>query len=243
MPDMLKNCGAATHRGYKRRRNEDRYLIKPFPDNRSMILAVADGIGGEAGGDVSAQIVVDALQKHHFPSEANAQNLTDILVNAGEKIIRRADTEPELEGMGTTATVAFVHNGRVSWSHVGDSRLYLFRDDRLVQITTDHTFVQDLIDDGILSQHDADQHPLRNMLDQCVGCLHLVPDSGSFRLKEEDKLLICSDGLTRQVSENDIKTILQNHSISSIAERLVRLALAAGGKDNVTVVVMKYPVF
>lgn len=240
MPDMRNNYGAATHTGYRRSRNEDRYLIKPLPRNQAILLAVADGMGGEAGGDISAQIVVDALKDYQIASGISAQNLTDILVNAGKKIIRRAEAETELDGMGTTATVAVVQNGRVFWSHVGDSRLYLFRNDRLTQITRDHTFLQELVDDGTLSQFDADRHPLRNMLDQCVGCSHLVPDSGTFRLKPDDILLLCSDGLTRHVPENKIKTILQKHDISSVPEQLVRMALEAGGQDNVTVVVMKY---
>lgn len=238
MPDMLKNYGAATHTGYRRSRNEDRYLIKPLPHNRAILLAVADGLGGEAGGDISAQMVVDTLKNYPIPPETTAQDLADALVIAGKKIIRRTELETELEGMGTTATAVYVQNDRAFWAHVGDSRLYLFRNDNLTQISTDHTFVQELIDDGTLSQEDADRHPLSNMLDQCVGCSHLIPDSGSFRLQSGDKLLLCSDGLTRHVPDDAILTALENSVAQTAAERVVSMALEAGGNDNITSVVL-----
>ncbi len=106
------------------------------------------------------------------------------------------------------------------------------------QITTDHTFVQDLIDDGTLSQYQADHHPLRNMLDQCVGCPTIRPDSSSFPVLPGDRILLCSDGLTRQVPVDKIGPVLDMHNARTVSEQLVSLALEAGGKDNVTVVIL-----
>jgi protein phosphatase len=240
MSNSLKFFWGTSHTGYKRSRNEDRYLIKPFQHNHAILLGVADGMGGEPGGDISAQILVDALQKYQTPSKTIEQDLTDILEIAGKEIRSKAKEKIELKGMGTTATVALVSNGMAYWAHVGDSRLYLSRNGELKQISTDHTFVQDLIDDGTLSQDDADRHPLRNMLDQCVGCDTMLPDRGKFSVQPGDRLLLCSDGLTRHVSNDKIKETLEIDNARTASEQLVGLALEAGGTDNVTAVVMMY---
>jgi len=238
MSNMLKNFYGTSHMGYKRNRNEDRYLIKLLQDDRAILLGVADGMGGEPGGDISAQIVMDILQQYQPPAKTTEKGLADILEKAGKKIRRRAQEKTELEGMGTTATLAFVTNGTAYWAHVGDSRLYLYRDGELTQITSDHVFIQELIDDGTLSRSDAERHPLRNMLDQCVGCMDMIPDSGRFAFLPGDKLLLCSDGLTRQVSNDKIKAVLENDNARTVSEQLVKKALEAGGSDNITVVVL-----
>ncbi|MDA3895267.1 MAG: protein phosphatase 2C domain-containing protein [Desulfobacteraceae bacterium] len=238
MSNALKNVWGTTHTGYQRSRNEDRYLIKPLQDSQAILLGVADGMGGEAGGDISAQIVVDTLQKYQNPSGAIEQDLTDILDRAGKEIRLRSEKDIKLYGMGTTATVVLVSNGTAYWSHVGDSRLYLSRKGELKQITIDHTFVQDLIEDGTLSQYDADRHPLRNMLDQCVGYIDMIPDSGRFPVHPGDRMLLCSDGLTRQISGDKIKSTLEIGNAREASEKLASLTLEAGGKDNVTAVVL-----
>ncbi|MDA3895385.1 MAG: protein phosphatase 2C domain-containing protein [Desulfobacteraceae bacterium] len=240
MSIALKNVWGTTHTGYQRSRNEDRFLIKPLQENQAILLGVADGMGGEAGGDISAQIVVDNLQKYQTPSETIEQDLTDILDKAGKEIRLRVEKEIKLDGMGTTATVVLVSNGMAYWSHVGDSRLYLSRKREFRQITIDHTFVQDLIEDGTLSQYDADRHPLRNMLDQCVGYTDMIPDSGRFSVQPGDAVLLCSDGLTRQVSDDKIKATLDIGNARKASEKLVKAALKAGGIDNVTAVVLIY---
>jgi protein phosphatase len=227
---------ATSHRGYKRSRNEDRYLARPL--DKGALLAVADGMGGETGGDTAAQAVVDTLQRHADDASRPAElDLCAALQAAGREIADRVREDPGLEGMGTTATVVLVAGGRARWCHVGDSRLYLYRAGSLEQITTDHTFVQELLDDGTLTQEEAASHPLRNVLDQCVGCAALDPDNGSFPLQDGDRLLLCSDGLTRHVTEQEIASLLAGEDPREIGERLVRGALNAGGKDNVTVAV------
>jgi protein phosphatase len=125
MSNMLKNFYGTSHMGYKRNRNEDRYLIKLLQGDRAILLGVADGMGGEPGGDISAQIVMDILQQYQPPAKTTEKGLADILEKAGKKIRRRAQEKTELEGMGTTATLSFVTNGTAYWAHVGDSRLYL----------------------------------------------------------------------------------------------------------------------
>lgn len=238
MSNMPKNFYGTSHVGYKRSRNEDRYLIRLLQGGQAILLGVADGMGGEPGGDISAQIVIDILKQYQPPAKTTEKGLADILEKAGKKIRHRAQEKTELEGMGTTATLALVANGMAYWAHVGDSRLYLYRDGELTQITSDHVFIQEFIDDGTLSQYDAERHPLRNMLDQCVGCMDMIPDSGRFPVQPGDKLLLCSDGLTRQVPDDKIKEVLENDNARTVSERLVEKALEAGGTDNVTVVAL-----
>ncbi|MDZ7760428.1 MAG: Stp1/IreP family PP2C-type Ser/Thr phosphatase [Desulfovermiculus sp.] len=234
---------AQSHTGHKRKTNQDRFLVRELEDGHSLLLAVADGMGGETGGDIAAQMVIDDLEAIPIGSGGFEHDLNKILAEANEEIRQRAKEEPNLEGMGTTATVVLVSQDTAYWSHVGDSRLYHFHNGSLTQITTDHTFVQDLIADGTLSQEEADRHPMRNVLDQCVGCGSLKADSGRLKIMAGDRLLLCSDGLIRHVPDDSIKTVLAEGNARRAVEKLMDQALHAGGKDNVTVVVIDIPPF
>lgn len=234
----LENIQGRTHTGYKRQRNEDRYLIQPLENEAGILLAVADGMGGVAGGDIAAQIVVDTLKEYRKPGRDIEHDLARILDRAGRTILKRTDEQPGLKDMGTTATVVLLTKQQAYWVHSGDSRLYVKQKGKIRQITTDHTFVQDLIQDGTLTQKEAERHPLKNVLDQCVGCAELKPDSGRLPFGPGEKLLLCSDGLSRYVSEEAISKALDGKEAGEIADRLVQSALEAGGRDNVTVVVL-----
>jgi len=228
---------AQSHTGHKRKTNQDRFLVRELEDCR-ILLAVADGMGGEAGGDIAAQMVIDDLDAIMIGTGRYEHDLTQILSKANEKIRQRARENPDLEGMGTTATVVVVSQDTAYWSHVGDSRLYHFHTGSLTQVTTDHTFVQDLVADGTLSQKEADRHPLRNVLDQCVGCGSLKAESGRFKVMAGDRLLLCSDGLIKHVSDDSIKAVLAKGNARQSVQELIDQALHAGGKDNITVVIM-----
>jgi protein phosphatase len=234
---------AQSHTGHKRKTNQDRFLVRELEDGQSILLAVADGMGGEAGGDIAAQMVINDLDTIPIGPGEFEHDLTQILSMTNEKIRQRARETPDLEGMGTTATVVVVSRDIAYWSHVGDSRLYHFHTGSLTQITTDQTFVQDLVADGTLSQEEADRHPMRNVLDQCVGCGSLKAESGRFKIMAGDKLLLCSDGLIKHVSNDSIKTVLEQGNARHAVEKLLDQALHAGGKDNVTVVIMDIPPF
>jgi len=229
---------AQSHTGHKRKTNQDRFLVRELEDGHSLLLAVADGMGGEAGGDIAAQMVIDFLDTIPIGPGEYEHDLTQILSKANEKIRQRAKETPDLEGMGTTATGVVASQDTAYWSHVGDSRLYHFHTGSLTQITTDQTFVQDLVADGTLSQEEADRHPMRNVLDQCVGCGSLKVDSGRFKVMAGDRLLLCSDGLIKHVSDDSIKTVLEQGTARQAVEKLLDQALHAGGKDNVTIVIM-----
>jgi protein phosphatase len=233
-----EHAWGATHTGHRRGSNEDRFLIRHLEDSSGILLAVADGMGGEAGGGIAAQIVVDTLQQSRMDASDPENALVRVVNRCGANIRDMAARDSSLEGMGTTATVVLADGESACWAHVGDSRLYLFRSGNLEQITTDHTFVQELIDEGTMTEPEAARHPLRNMLDQCVGCAELSPDSGSFGTRSGDRLLLCSDGLTRHVPDGAIAAVLQSGSARQAVDALVQLALDAGGKDNVTAVIL-----
>lgn len=225
----------ASHTGYKRKINEDRFLIKEL--SGLILLAVADGLGGNPGGEMAAQIVIDAFQEYKFSEENLERKLKEALKNAEKRIHHKINNNSDLNGMGATATSAILNKNKVFWIHVGDSRIYLLHNKKLKQITTDHTFIQDLINDGSLTLDQAKAHPLKNILDQCVGCDEMQPDSGVFDIEKKDRILLCSDGLTNHLSDSQIESILQIKSIQKAGQQLISTALNMGGTDNVTVIV------
>ncbi len=224
-----------SHVGYVRKHNQDRYLVKELPE--ITILAVADGIAGCPGGELAAQIVIDETQKYRFSPKKIKNDLSMILVKAEERIHHTVNKNPDLEGMGTTAIIVVLHKNKVFWINVGDSRLYLLHNTKIKQISTDHTFIQDLIDDGSITPEQAKTHPLRNMLEQCVGLGESQPDCGVFNMHINDQLLLCSDGLTKHLSDLQIESILNTNPAQTAVQQLIQTALKMGGTDNVTVIV------
>ena len=227
-----------SHKGHKRKLNEDRFLIRELPG--ITILAVADGVGGNGNGEKAAEIVIDAFRTYKFSGESIKKNLSTVLVNAEKRIHHEINKNSNLNDMGTTATSAIFYKGKIFWIHVGDSRIYLLHRQKIKQITTDHTFIQDFIDDGSLTIDQAKTHPLRNMLDQCVGCDEMEPDSGTIHIDKGDRLLLCSDGLTMHLSDIQIESILKMNSIKKAGEELLNTALKMGGADNVTVIIKDF---
>lgn len=225
-----------TDRGLKRSRNEDRFLVREL-EGGTWLLAVADGMGGGARGDLAAQAVVDVLaEQPDFPDPAD-EALAAALLTAHSRIQALVGENLGQEDMGTTATAAVFTAGWVYWAHVGDSRLYHQSRGRLRQVTTDHRFLQDLLADGTMTPEQAAVHPLRNVLDQCVGCSECRPDSGRFRVEAGDRLLLCSDGLTLHLDDKEIAAALTAaQEPRTAAEALVQAALDRGGGDNVTVI-------
>lgn len=227
-----------SHTGYKRNQNEDRFLIKELSE--LLILAVADGMGGSPGGEIAAQIVIDTFQDYKFSEKSIEKELKIALGKAEKQIHHKVNKNPELEGMGTTVTTAAIYQNKVFWIHVGDSRMYLLHHNKIKQITTDHTFVQDLLNDGTLTPDQAETHPLRNVLDQCVGCDGMEPDTGVFIIEQSDRLLLCSDGLTMHLSDVQIESILKTKSLQKAGQQLIQMALKMGGADNVSVIVKEF---
>jgi len=229
-----------SHQGYVRENNEDRFLINLISDT-TCLLAVADGMGGRAGGEVASQMVMAAVSDFvshlSLPSEYLLQ---DTILQANSAIAEKSSRHPELTGMGTTATLAWIAGGTVYWSHVGDSRLYHFRGHSLRQITRDHNLAGTMVEQGIFTAEQARSSWERNMLMQCVGCPECNPDIGRFQIYKAELLLLCTDGLSGGVSPKTINTRLSaSADVQDKAESLINDALQAGGKDNVTVIVVE----
>ncbi len=228
---------AITHIGLKRDRNEDRYLIKELSDG-SILLAVADGMGGEAAGDYAAEVMINGLAEINGKSRDTERQLSDQVRETDLILRNEADFNPDFQGMGTTVTVAQIKNGTAHWAHVGDSRLYLLRDKGLIQITKDQNVAQFLVDEGEITTEEARTHPLRNLLDQCVGCGDCQTETGHFKVNRGDLLLLSSDGLHGSLSSEAIISMMDEEpAIGDKVKSLLQAALDAGGKDNITIVV------
>lgn len=240
---MRWESASITDRGLQRPNNEDALL----DDKASALFAVADGMGGHAAGEVASRIAVDALAREAAPAKKPRANAADPLVRAftlaNREIRRRGRAEPEKRGMGTTLSVLSGNTGnsRGVIVHVGDSRVYRARRGRLDQLTCDHTWVQERVDAGVLSPEQARSHPYASILTRVLGTEERVqPDVSALDIEPGDIFLLCSDGLTGMVSDGDIgATLRREEPLLQLAERLVAMAKAAGGLDNVTLVLAR----
>ena len=199
-------------------------------------MAVADGMGGEAGGGLAAQIAIEAFKDFNPGPRSIKTLLFNLFQAASQRIGEEVQKDFKLEGMGTTLTAAYINNRITYWAHVGDSRLYLWRAGSLTQMTEDHTFVNSLVKDGVITQGEADVHPMQNILLHCIGCEPLEISSGRFKIFKGDLVLLSTDGLHHQVPEREIVSILRKDiGIRKKLEKLIRVALKAGGQDNITI--------
>ncbi|RHA37145.1 Stp1/IreP family PP2C-type Ser/Thr phosphatase [Cellulomonas rhizosphaerae] len=222
--------------GLVRSNNQDSGYAGPH------LLMVADGMGGHAGGDVASSVAVAAFApldgESHGPDDA-LDELEAALENARDEIIARSEAEPELAGMGTTVIAILRAGNKLAMVHLGDSRGYLMRDGVLTQVTTDHTFVQHLVDIGRITPEEAEHHPQRSVVMRVLGDFdaEVTPDMSMREARVGDRWLLCSDGLSGFVSADTIAETLRTLTdVDQCADRLVQLALRAGGGDNVTVV-------
>lgn len=224
---------ARSHLGMVRQNNEDSAYAGP------RLLALADGMGGHAAGEIASQFVVAALARldEDDPGQDLTAALTRALVEGNKSIATHVDAHPETEGMGCTATALLFDGRRMGLIHVGDSRAYLLRDGSLSQITKDDTFVQSLVDRGELSPDEAHSHPRRSLILKALTGEPVEPTVVIREARIGDRYLICSDGLSDPVSTETIAETLDTGTADGAAERLVQLALRSGGPDNITVVV------
>lgn len=226
-----------THIGLVRKSNEDRYLIKKLKDE-SVLIAVADGLGGEVAGDYAAEIIREKLAELDSISRNNVQLELDQLARViDHTIYTKGQENIALEGMGSTLVGILLRDRIAYWVHVGDSRLYLFRNGTLTQITEDQTLARFLLEEGEITAEQLPTHYSRHVMDQCVGCGYVEPETGRLEFLAGDVLVLSTDGLHRNINDNTIDTILNMDSNLEIkAKALVKAALDAGGKDNITVV-------
>ncbi len=229
---------AKTHKGNVRKLNEDAVYI---PEDESGFFAVlADGMGGHSAGDVASSLIVSTVCTYFCDMDAASvtqDHLKDALCRANTLIWNESRANLNRKGMGSTATVAVFTDGKAFIGQVGDSRAYLFRDGALKQITTDHSYVQMLLDKGLINPEEAASHPHKNIITRAVGTEKDVDvDLFSVELQPDDVILLCSDGLSNAVSDEQIAGILSD-DLSAAAEGLIQAALDNGGTDNVSAVI------
>lgn len=230
---LVLRYAARSDRGLVRTNNEDSVYAG------ARLLALADGMGGHAAGEVASQLVIAALA-HLDDDEPGGDLLAklDAAVRAGNSAIAaQVEMEPDLEGMGTTLTAILFAGNRLGLVHIGDSRGYLLRDGELAQITKDDTFVQTLVDEGRITKEEAHSHPQRSLIMRALTGHEVEPTLTMREARAGDRYLLCSDGLSDPVSDETIHEALQIPDVAESAYRLIELALRGGGPDNVTVVV------
>ncbi|MGE5508735.1 MAG: Stp1/IreP family PP2C-type Ser/Thr phosphatase [Chitinophagales bacterium] len=224
--------GAKSDPGLVRPTNEDRYGVLPG------LLVVADGMGGVQAGEVASQMVVDRLMTYPFEAPG-PEELKAAVAEANLAIFRAAGERPEWHGMGTTVTAALLREDRCFIAQVGDSRAYLIRDGEIRRLTNDHSLVGELLRNGSISPQEAMLHPQRNLLTRALGTsAEVLVDLVEVGLMFDDILVLCTDGLTGLVPDEELMAeVLRHADPQAAAEGLVGLANARGGTDNITVIV------
>ncbi len=223
-----------------RHSNQDSILIAL----KTRLFAVADGMGGHAGGEIASQMCIDIFQKTFVEKINQEPNdpqkaLFLALSDANLQIYQKALEEPELSGMGTTATCLYFQENRAYWAHVGDTRLYLIRRKFIYQLTNDHSLIEEKVKIGLLSNVEARNHKLRNVITRSIGYkAHEEIDFLSLEVLVGDYFIICSDGLHNKVADQEICSLVLKEGTDA-AENLIEKANLRGGEDNISVIIIE----
>ena len=239
MGGFFFDCSARSAIGLVRGGNEDSAYVS------GSLLAVADGMGGHAGGEVASRIAIKVLQSLTpvlTDTTIDSDSIEDLLLNSlhtiDAEIEEHTREEIELRGMGTTLTALLSHDESIALIHVGDSRCYRLRGNTFEQLSIDHTVIQELLDQGAISETDVTTHPQRSVLTQALmGEGTVIPLMQIYDAKENDRYLLCSDGLSSVLSDKEIKNLLKNNDKDVVVKALVDAAYIQGAPDNVTVLV------
>lgn len=232
---------AKTHKGLVREKNEDCFFID---DMTYKLFVVADGMGGHKAGEIASHEAVE-IMKNELLANISADKIEEIMGlafdNANSSIYKQARTSEEMDGMGTTLTALYINDELLHFAHIGDSRAYFIGEDKLEQITTDHTLVEQLILNGTLSREEAATHPNRNVITKAVGVDKTITMDYFVRNKDHARVLLCSDGLTDSLNDEEIFEIVKTSGTSSDAvNKLVDQSNEKGGHDNITVVLIDF---
>ncbi|MDQ0645177.1 PP2C family protein-serine/threonine phosphatase [Microbacterium murale] len=235
--EIVLTWAGVTDTGLRRDNNQDAFLAQ-YP-----LFVVADGMGGHAGGEIASQSTIARLQEVVDSGDVGTAAIENALTQAVSDIASHPETTDE--GTGTTLTGVFfdMTEDEPRWIslNIGDSRVYLLRDERLVQVTTDHSVVQELISSGRLSPEEAESHPYSNVITRAVGASELTPpDYLGIEVLDGDRFVICSDGLTKELTDYGIQHFLREQADPAVAaDAMLAAALENGGRDNVTVVIVQ----
>lgn len=239
-------CTGLTDKGCVRDHNEDRW----YADAEQGLFIVSDGMGGQTAGERAAELVVERLPEllgttswtdDELRSGSTREKVTQALISVNSILRKRIQEQPELIGMGATVVLALVRNQYALVVHIGDSRAYRVRQGRIERLTSDHTLTRLLMDAGEVSAKDVENHPGSNQLTRYMGMSgELLPETHGIELIAGDRLLLCSDGLTKMLSDHQLQLIFEAEAdIQIVSQRLASEAKRAGGTDNITVVVVE----
>ncbi|MAE95056.1 MAG: hypothetical protein CL910_10380 [Deltaproteobacteria bacterium] len=238
---MIFRAAAATDVGLRRKGNEDRYALAP----ELGLYLVADGMGGHTAGQVASELAAEAALRAIQTLDGAAATLSEKLryavASANRSIYSTAQQQPEYAGMGTTLVALLADGERAALAHVGDSRAYLVRGDRIRQLTDDHSIVGELLRRNEISETDAREHPHRHVLTRALGVRETVePDLAEISPTDGDVFMLCSDGLTNHVEDHEIpKQVRDESDLQELCQSLVDVANQRGGEDNTTVLAIR----
>jgi protein phosphatase len=250
---MEVSAHGLTHVGRQRQHNEDAFLV----ESTAGLFLVADGMGGHAAGEIASRIAVDSISEfilhtkeddgtwpHAYDEQytRTTNRLMAALRMANQRVLEAMKKDARLRGMGTTVVACMADDEKMSVAHVGDSRAYLIRDGQLSRITNDHSWVFEQVQAGMLTEAEAEKHPLRNVITRALGgALQVTPDASEIASQPGDVYLLCSDGLTGMVPENEILRVVtaNNGDLKAACQQLIDAANERGGLDNVTAVLVR----
>ncbi len=237
---MGRLLGIETDVGNKRTFNED--SVGYYEEEDFGIFVIADGMGGHNAGEVASRIAIDTIIEYvinHKKDRSEEEILNEAILSANRKIYRESLLNESCNGMGTTLVGAFVRENNLTMVNIGDSRGYILKDGQLVKVTKDHSLVQELLDNGTITNEEAKNHPNKNVITRALGTNPVVTaDYYSLDIRGVSKILLCSDGLTNEVSEEDIFRVLQGYNGNQCME-LINMSKKNGGRDNISIIIFK----
>ena len=232
--------------GKAREMNQDSYYVSDLEKDELRLYILADGMGGYKGGEIASSLavasarnyVVNNFKKTKKDKESILELLKKSVEYANKVVCEKSSEDPELHDMGTTLDVCLIYNNKVFIGHIGDSRVYRIRKNIIRKLTTDHSYVEKLLKEGTITKEEAYNHPKKNMLMKALGCSSLVePDVICKGFLKDDILLMCSDGLTNMLRDNEIYNLLLNNPDKPV-EALIQNANDLGGYDNITTIII-----
>lgn len=235
-----------THKGIIRSNNEDSYFILNEKIScLSNLYIVADGMGGHKAGEVASSKAIKSFCDYLQDNMCDTLDILDYLVEAtkyaNKAVFDKSCEDENYIGMGTTFTACTINQNKLYVSHIGDSRIYIINQEGIKVLTTDHSYVQEMVKAGELTQEEADSHPKKNALTRALGTgNNLQVDGYIFNIKQGDKILLCTDGLNNMISDNNIKEIVQiNTNLENAIDALIKVANENGGIDNITTILIE----
>jgi PPM family protein phosphatase len=242
----MKYAGKS-HKGMVREKNEDSHNIIDICGGIPVVFIIADGMGGHNSGGLASRLAVKNASEYikkapeMIISNSNIPSaITDIIQATNSSVYESSRQNIENSGMGTTFIIAVAFENKLFIGHVGDSRVYLLRNDDIIKITTDHSYIEELVKIGSLTREEAENHPKKNIITRALGCFDtLEADIFSCDIKKGDSFILCTDGLTNMLSEQEIKgAVLDSKTPEKACDLLINMANQKGGKDNITVIVI-----